>query len=370
MKLKPLAFALLLTASVCPMARGQGAAGVINTFYTHQGAEKLYRQAKYADAEAMCKQAISDIEKARGKQSYLIAEPLTDLATIYMRLARYMDAKQVIDRADALLDKSKPEQALLYGRLGINKGWRFYTLGETDAATKVFEEARSVIEKNQKGDSIDLAEIINNLGLMYEEIGEKDENDTMIKQARICLLRGWESRRTLTGELSPETGESLNNLGMHLLFNADDPDNVMLGLNTLKKSLEVATKVYGENHPETAVSHATLAMALYMTDDREKAEKEIRIAIPMTQRFLGDRHPDLAFELTTLGRILQEQSNFDEAEKDFLQALDITQEVYGKTHPNVVPSLETLKRLYDAKGDSARSQEIQKRIERLSGKEM
>lgn len=370
MKRKSLAVAVLLGVGCLPTAWGQSANAQINTFYSHLGAEKLYRQGKYADSESMCKQGITDIEKARGKQSYLIAEPLMDLATVYMRLARYGDAKQVLERADALLDKNKPEQALLYGRLGINKGWRLYTLGETSAATKVFEEARSILEKNQKGDSVDLAEIINNLGLMYEEAGEKDEDDALIRKGRICLLRGWESRRTLTGEVSPETGESLNNLGMHLMYHAQSLEELELAISTLKKSMEMAIKVYGETHPETAVAHATLALALFHEDELEAAEKEIRIALPMTQRFLGDRHPDVAFELSILGHILQERNNYDEAEKKYLEALDVDEGVYGKTHPRIVPALETLKTLYDQKGDSARSREMKTRIEKLSGKEM
>jgi len=349
-------------------AWGQGAP--INTFYTHTGAEKLYRQAKYNDAEAMCKQAITDIEKARGAKAYQIAEPLIDLATVYMRLARFSDAKQVLDRAESLLDKNKPEQALLYGRLGINKGWRLYTMGEIEAATKVFEESRAIIEKNQKGDSIDLAEIINNLGLMYAEIGDKEEDDALMRKARICLLRGWESRRQLTGEASFETAESLNNLGSHFLFNPRNPSDIDLGLSTLKKSLEVAIKAYGENHPETAMAHATMGLALYLNDDLAEAEKEIHLAIPMTQRFLGDKHPDLAFELSTLGHIQEKHNNFEEAEKKFLEALDIDETVYGKTHPNIVPPLEALKRLYEEKGDAAKAQDVQKRIEKLSGKDL
>jgi len=338
--------------------------------YSHEASEKLYRAGKYEEGEAMDKAAIADIEKAQGPKAWQLADPLNDLATIYMRQAKFADAKQLIERADTLLDKSKPDQGLIAGRLSINKGWRLYTLGETDQATKVFEEGLALIEKYSQGDSIDRAELINNLGLMYEELGEKSENEALIDQARICLLRGWEMRKALTGELSPETGESLNNLGMHLLFNGRSPSDALLGINVLRKSLEVAIKVYGENHPETAVSHGTLALALLLHDKTDEAEKEVRIAIPMTQKYLGDKHPDLSYELMTLGRILQKQGHFDDAEKKFLEAQQIDEEVYGKTHKNVLSSLKALKVLYDEKGDAAKSQEMEKRIDKLTGKDI
>src|SRR5215210_6035115 len=118
--MKRLLVALVLSVSATAFA--QNATGTImsvpvTTFYTHDTAETLYRQAKYAQAEALCKKAIADIEKAKGDKAPAIAEPLIDLATVYMRLARFPEAKAAIERADSLLDKTKPDQALLVGRL-------------------------------------------------------------------------------------------------------------------------------------------------------------------------------------------------------------------------------------------------------------
>jgi tetratricopeptide (TPR) repeat protein len=205
---------------------------------------------------------------------------------------------------------------------------------------------------------------------MYEDQGEKDEDDALIAQARRCLLQGWEMRRDLTGDLSPETGESLNNLGMHLLFNGQDAAESEFAVKILRRSLDVAIKVYGESHPETAVSHATLGLALLLHDKADEAEKEVRLAIPMTQKYLGDKHPDLAYELVTLGHILQGQAHFDDAEKKYLEAEAIDEDIYGKTHQNVIPVLQALKNLYDDKGDPAKAQEMESRIEKLSGKDI
>jgi hypothetical protein len=362
--LPALSVALLLAAAPFA-ARAQAPAK-----YTHEAAEKLYRQGKYAQDEALCTQAIADLEKSLGNKAWQVAEPLNDLATLYMRQARFPEAKQAIERADSLLDKKVPAQALVYGRLGINKGWRLYTLGETDGGTRVFEESLALIEKYAPGESIDRAELINNLGLMYESQGEKAEDDALVDKARACLFRGWEMRRNLTGDLSPESVESVNNLGMHLLFNGRDLEESEFAVKVLRKSLESAIKVYGESHPETAVAHATLALALVMHDQLDEAEKEVRFAIPMTQKFMGDKHPDLSYELMTLGHILQEQSHFDDAEKKYLEAEQIDEEVYGKTHPNVIPALKALQGLYNKQGNAAKAQEMEKRIEKLSGKDI
>jgi len=341
--------------------------------FSHDEAVKLYHEAKYAEAEKMCRDAIAAIEKANGAKSWLVAEPLIDLTTVEMRLAKYGECKQLIDRANSVLDKTVPEQALMYGRLGINKSWRLYTMGETNSAAKVCEEARDILIKFGKtpgGESVDLAEVVNNLGLMYEEQADKSNDPDLMDKARVELTRGYQMRKKLTGDESPETGESLNNLGMHLLFNPKAAGDGNLAIATLKKSLEVATKVYGESHPETAVAHATMALALYMEDDVDGAEKEVMIAMPITQKFLGDNHPDMAYELSTLARIQIDKNKIDDAEKSFLKVVEINEKVFGTTSPQVLPSLETLQKLYTEKGDKEKAADVEKKIERISGREL
>ncbi len=188
-----------------PNAALADSAAPVATFYTHQGAEALYHAARYTEAEAMCNQAITAIEKARGAKSPELAAPLNDLATIYLRQSRFADARAVIDRAESVLDPAIPEQALLLARLGINKGWRLYSLGETEAARKVFEESRALLEKNQKGDSVDLAELINNIALMYEDSATENGDNAQQALARRMLFQAWDMRRKLTGDDSPES---------------------------------------------------------------------------------------------------------------------------------------------------------------------
>jgi tetratricopeptide (TPR) repeat protein len=360
----------LITTMVAAGLAGSAVAQSKTGAYSHEAAEKLYRQAKYDDAIKMCKQAISDIEKSKGSKSPALAEPLIDLTTVYMRQAKYAEAKTLIERADSVLDKNKPDQALIYGRLGINKSWRLYTLGETEAAAKVCEEARDILQKHVT-ESKDLAEIINNLGLMYEEEADKQDDDpALLKKARRLLFDGWTMRRKLTGDISPESGESLNNLGMHLLFHSNSPRDAALAIDTLKTSLETAEKAYGKDHPETAVSHGTYALALSLQEKFDDAEKEDKIAIDMTKKYFGEMHPDMAYELSTLGHIQDATDHEDDAEKSYLKVIEINEAVFGKTSPQVIPSLKTLKAFYDDKKDSVKAREVQRRIEQISGKEI
>ncbi len=139
-------------------------------------------------------------------------------------------------------------------------------------------------------------------------------------------------------------------------------------MKTLHQSLEVATKVYGEQNPETAMSHTNLALALLAQGDIDGAEMELRKAMPITLRFLGEDSQDHAQELTTLGRILQEQTHYEEAEKAFLEAVAINEKIFGKSDPSVVSTLQYLQKLYETAGDTSKENDIERRIEKISGK--
>jgi len=340
--------------------------------YSHAAAVKLYRAAKYKQDEAICLGAIAAIERREGKTSRNLAEPMDDLATVYLRLSRFGDAKPWIERAEQVLDKSKPADAILLGRLSINKGWRLYALQEVSAAEKAFEEGKTLLEKYQKGDSLELAEVINNLGLTYADTDDPETpaSPERVAKAKVMLLKAWQMRRKLAGDNSPECAESLNNIGMHLLDHAQGDEDMETALITLKKALQVTEKVYGADNPETAISHTNLASALHLTEDEEGADEHVRQALAMTEKWLGKDHLDRAYELQLLGELQETDGKLPEAEDSLKEAVRILEVVFGKDHVNVANGLEALRSLYETMGDEAKEKAVADRIEKLRGKEI
>jgi tetratricopeptide (TPR) repeat protein len=340
--------------------------------YSHETAVKLYRAAKYKQGEALCKAAIAEIEKRAGGKSRELAVPLDDLATIYLRLARFNDARPLIDRAESVLDRNAPADALLLARLSINKGWRLYALQEVSAAEKVFEDGRALLEKHQKGDSLELAELINNVGLTYAEADDPGEEAApeRIARAKVLLLRSWQMRRKLAGDVSAECAESLNNIGMHLLYHGDEDSDLETAASTLKKALDVTEKVYGAGNPETAVAHANMATALHMMADDKAAEDHVRKALAITEKTLGKDHLDRAYELQILGSLQENQGKFPDAEASLKEAIRILELTFGKDHINVAVGLESLRNLYETMGDDVKEKEVAERIQKMRGREI
>ncbi|HVX85831.1 MAG TPA: tetratricopeptide repeat protein [Phycisphaerae bacterium] len=334
--------------------------------YTHDAAERLFRAAKYSEDEALCQQTVTAIERSKnggkGPNDPQLADPLNDLATVYLRIGRFEDARKLIDRAEPLLNPTVHWQALVLARVETNKAWRSYAWGETGLADKSFSDARDLLQKNGAADSLDMAEVLNDLGLVME-----DGNDKVQAQGRRLLYQAWEMRRRLAGDLSPECEESLSNLGMNLLFHGNSPDDAKLAIASLHKAYDTAQKLWGPDHPETAMALANIAMADQMTDQNDKAADEIRQALAVTTKVFGPMSLDRASELQILGSVLQAQEKFPDAEAAFKEAVSINESVYGPTHPFVGSALTYLEGLYDAMHDDAKSEEIKERADKLRG---
>jgi len=339
-----------------------------NTTYTHEASKTLYIQARYQEDEAMCLAAIAEIERTDGPKSPKLAGPLDDLSAVYLRTDRFSEAKAPLERAESVLDKSTRSGAIQYARLCINKGWLQYSLGDVSASEEIFKEGRDLLRKYEKEPTVDLAELINNIGIAYGD--NEDEDETKSRQGKLLLLKSWEMRRQLTGDDSPECAESLNNIGLHLLFHGETDDDLEAALKTLEKAAAVSEKAYGKQNPETAMAYTNLAAAYQMTQQNDLASAEIHKAIPITEKYFGKGSTDNAYELQVLGQILQSQQKYKDAETAYQQALAITQKVYGPTNPLVASALDYLASLYEAMGDDKKQAEMQKQIEKLRGRDI
>ncbi len=333
--------------------------------YSHDAANKLFRAAKYTAAEAMCQQAVAAIERKSSPTDPALADPLNDLATVYLRIGRFDDARKLVDRAQPLLSPDIRDQAIVLARVLTNKAWRHYAWGETGAAQKYFTQARDLLEKNGQAQSLDMAEVINDLGLIMGDGDDKEQAD-----GRRLLFRAWEMRRKLASDLSPEAEESLSNLGMNMLFHSEASDDALLAINTLNKALDTAEKVFGPDHPETAMARANVAMADQMIDQTDKAESEIRKALAVSEKAFGPVSLDRASELQILGTILQAQEKFPEAETAFKESVAINESVFGPNHPFVGSALTYLQSLYEAMHDDAKTKQVKERAEKLRGTDL
>jgi CHAT domain-containing protein/tetratricopeptide (TPR) repeat protein len=104
-------------------------------------------------------------------------------------------------------------------------------------------------------------------------------------------------------------------------------------LPSLRRMLEISSRVLGESHPRTATACNNLAYNLNAQGQFSEAEALFQQALESKRRVLGDLHPDTAFGCNNLAYNLNRQGKYAQAEPLYQKALDLFHQVLGETHP-------------------------------------
>ncbi len=171
------------------------------------------------------------------------------------------------------------------------------------------------------------------------------------------------------GKEHPGTLTSVNNLAA--LF--QDLDRLAEAEPLHKRVLEAYERVLGKEHPETLISVSNLAL-LYKAQGRlAEAEPFFKRALESRERTLGKEHPDTLKSVNNLALLYYAQRRYTEAEPLLKRTLEAHEGVLGKEHPDTLGSLNNLAALYQAQGRLAEAEPLFKRAleayERVLGKD-
>nr|VFJ60188.1 MAG: Tetratricopeptide repeat-containing protein [Candidatus Kentron sp. DK]VFJ61298.1 MAG: Tetratricopeptide repeat-containing protein [Candidatus Kentron sp. DK] len=179
-----------------------------------------------------------------------------------------------------------------------------------------------------------------------------------------------EIREETGGEPDMETVvDKLNEITADLYGKGKYP----LGEQLARRTLELANRELGENHPSTLTSLSNLA-SLYFSQGRYgKAEQLYARAFASYERVLGAEHPATLVTINNLAALYQLQGRHEEAEPLHVRALKISERVLGAEHPNTLKTLNNLAGLYRAQGQYGEAEPLIVRVletsERVLGTE-
>ncbi len=103
----------------------------------------------------------------------------------------------------------------------------------------------------------------------------------------------------------------------------------------LTESLEMHQQQMGEDHPDTAVAHNNLALALRSEEDYEQALFHFERAVEIDRKVLGEQHPDYGLSLDNLALVKVAMNDLVGAEALMRKAIAIFEAANGELHPNV-----------------------------------
>ena len=117
-----------------------------------------------------------------------------------------------------------------------------------------------------------------------------------------------------------------------------------------RKALELGERVFGADHPTTAIFINNLALLYHAQGRYEAAGPFYKRALAVSETALGPDHPLVATSLNNLAGLYDNQGRYEAAEPLYKRALTISERALGPDHPSVATSLNNLAGLHRAQG--------------------
>src|SRR5690242_11278511 len=111
---------------------------------------------------------------------------------------------------------------------------------------------------------------------------------------------------------------------------------------SIKKSLAVAEKEYGPDHPETATSLNNLAELYRERNQFSQANPLYKRALAIREKSLGPNHALVATTLNGHAELYRAQRRYLDAEPLYERALTIREKVLRSNHPDLAQTLNNL----------------------------
>ena len=124
-----------------------------------------------------------------------------------------------------------------------------------------------------------------------------------------------------------------------------------------ERALEIRERVFGREHPDTALSMNDMGAVLRTQGEYERAREYHEQALAIRERVLGREHLDTVVTFYWLGKVLRDLGDLAGAQRYYEQALKIRVEVFGPEHRHIVWSLHNLAVIWRLKGEYDRARE-------------
>jgi CHAT domain-containing protein/Tfp pilus assembly protein PilF len=133
----------------------------------------------------------------------------------------------------------------------------------------------------------------------------------------------------------------------------------------MRRSLEIAEKALGPEHPSVASALNNLAVLYKKEGKYAAAEPLYQRCLAIMEKALGRDHPSLASALDNLAGLYSAQGRYAAAEPLYRRALQIREKALGPDHPDVASSLNDLAQVYSDQGQLAAAEPIFQRSLRI-----
>ena len=331
----------------------------------------LFSQGKYAEATPLALEALKIRRETLGNKHPDTANSINNLAGLYSGQAQYAKAEPLylealkIDRE--VLGNKHPDTAV-----SINNLASLYSAqGQYAKAEPLLVEALRIrrevlgdkhpdtansVEAKADETPLQIRAKAERLGTLFTLKNQAYNLFSQEKYAEATplMIEAVKISREVLGNKSPETAESIRNLGI-LYFNQTQYAKA----ETLHlEALEIKREVLGNKHLDTARSIGNLAGVYREQAQYAKAEPLNLEALKIFREVLGNKHHETAGSINNLATLYNDQAQYAKAEPLHMEALKINREVSGNKHPDTALSINNLATLYSAQGQYTKARPL------------
>jgi tetratricopeptide (TPR) repeat protein len=335
--------------SLAILTREKGAGDADTGRATNALGMVLIKGGSHDEAERLLKQAIIDHERLFGRGNEVTVQSIDILAVLYGLQLR-------TDEAIPLLREVLELRMVSPGPEHLDTVSSMNTLGVACADASNFEEAENLLTKAMEiqdrvgGRDHPLSlEIRSNLAwALYFVAMEQQHSHPDLHRPRLerSMALGEEAlagRTRVLGEEHPETLITLANLA--LTYKG-------LGMNEKatemqKREMDLVIRVLGEEHPDTIISMANYAKTLREQRRFDEAVALFERSVRAARKALPPDNPGMAFNLGWYGGTLLQMERYAEAEPPLIEARGIIERALGEENPVAIAMAKDLVLLYE-----------------------
>ena len=352
-------------------------------------ANAMVKQAKFAEAEALYRRALSICETRYGADDANVGTILGHLAGVSVSQRRYAEAQPFFTRAIAIAEKTRGANDPEVARLCIELGTMYFKQKKSADAEAQFKRAEAIYAQKYGADDktvaealafralsarqerryVDAEELLKQSIAIYEKRLGPDNPQTVVgmdalsavymtqgkyQQAEALAKKVLSANEKAYGAESKQVARNLESLAV-LAMGAG---NYIEAEQLAKRTLALDEKLTGIDSPQT-LGGIRLLVTLYVV------QKEDAAALPLLERAYaiqkkakGQEHSEVSYVLNQIARINRQQGNNQKAEELYRTLLAKDQQMLGANSPAVAADLDNLARVLDALGNSDESHKL------------
>lgn len=273
---------------------------------------------------------------------------LETLAVVLMYSGQLAEAEPVFKDAVALRRAARPAEPSKLAETLNAYAELIRRRDRPDAAARTFDEAIAIATPLAESDPLLLARLETNRAGLAKDRGRLGEAEEGVRRSIALKEKG--------AAAGASADLSIGWLNLAEIYRLEGNHEAAEPL--YRKSLELARKELGPDHPELAVHMSQLAVLERDTGRLADAERLFGQAAAHLERTIGGDHPMVAQTLNDLAEVEIAAGRPAEAIAQAERALSIRRKALGRDHSDTAASLVTLaraERARGAEGDAARA---------------